>query len=230
MQSSCEICCEACASNVDKGVRFIEPLFALFAFVLVSTDAYVFFNEVLAEDLREAMTYEWRWCKKCDLPKPTLSHHCSICNRCTLRMDHHCPWMANCIGFFNYKDKFKKMNPTFMHNHFMVFMMFILAFAVFCALGCLLGWQLYMVLSAQGTIDFLNNYYDAIEARQQGRVWRNPYDLGAIENFKETFDAHGRFWWITWCLPSTRKKRGNGYMIVQRQVAYAPRESLDNIA
>lgn len=37
---------------------------------------------------------EWRWCHKCDRPKPPLSHHCSICETCVLKMDHHCPWCA----------------------------------------------------------------------------------------------------------------------------------------
>jgi len=29
-------------------------------------------------------------CKKCISPKPARTHHCSICNRCYLNMDHHC--------------------------------------------------------------------------------------------------------------------------------------------
>ena len=29
-------------------------------------------------------------CKKCISPKPARTHHCSICQRCYLNMDHHC--------------------------------------------------------------------------------------------------------------------------------------------
>ena len=38
-------------------------------------------------------------CKRCALPRPDeLTHHCSVCDKCVLNMDHHCYFMGNCIG------------------------------------------------------------------------------------------------------------------------------------
>lgn len=58
-------------------------------------------------------------CKKCSLYKPPRTHHCSWCNLCVLRFDHHCPcrksirserndwnWflgLNNCVGFYNHR-------------------------------------------------------------------------------------------------------------------------------
>lgn len=39
----------------------------------------------------------------CNLFKPERCHHCSACEKCILNMDHHCPWVNNCIGFNNRK-------------------------------------------------------------------------------------------------------------------------------
>ncbi|KAH8485075.1 hypothetical protein H0E87_026737 [Populus deltoides] len=44
-----------------------------------------------------------RYCQKCSHFKPPRAHHCRVCKRCVLRMDHHCIWISNCVGHANYK-------------------------------------------------------------------------------------------------------------------------------
>ncbi len=46
------------------------------------------------------------YCMACHIFKPERCHHCSSCGRCVLNMDHHCPWLNNCVGFFNRKHFF----------------------------------------------------------------------------------------------------------------------------
>lgn len=37
----------------------------------------------------------FRVCEKCNLIKPDRAHHCSVCDCCVLKMDHHCPWCVS---------------------------------------------------------------------------------------------------------------------------------------
>lgn len=56
-----------------------------------------------AEDKKSNSEKRRRFCRKCAAWKPERTHHCSVCERCTLKMDHHCVWVANCVGAYNYK-------------------------------------------------------------------------------------------------------------------------------
>ncbi len=46
---------------------------------------------------------EKTFCKKCNKNRPLRAHHCSTCGKCILKMDHHCPWIFNCVGYYNQK-------------------------------------------------------------------------------------------------------------------------------
>ncbi|GBG33216.1 Palmitoyltransferase [Hondaea fermentalgiana] len=39
-----------------------------------------------------------RYCSACRIFKPASAHHCRTCGRCIERLDHHCPWIAGCVG------------------------------------------------------------------------------------------------------------------------------------
>ncbi|CDR93698.1 DHHC zinc finger domain containing protein, putative [Babesia bigemina] len=47
----------------------------------------------------DALRWGFTDCNKCRSIRPRRAHHCRICNRCVLHMDHHCPWISNCYVF-----------------------------------------------------------------------------------------------------------------------------------
>ena len=46
---------------------------------------------------------EWGYCRYSSQPKPPRSHYDHVTKSLVLNMDHYCPWMFNCVGYFNYR-------------------------------------------------------------------------------------------------------------------------------
>ena len=79
-------------------------------------------------------------CPKCMVIRTPRSRHCSTCNYCVERYDHHCPWVNNCIGQKN-------------HGYFMVFLtslfLAVLSIFTFTIIGGITWWPESEVISLE---------------------------------------------------------------------------------
>ena len=69
-------------------------------------------------------------CADCEVVRTDRSRHCSICNRCVERFDHHCPWVNNCVGINN-------------HGVFMSFLVSMLTLLILTTISMIINYDCY---------------------------------------------------------------------------------------
>ncbi|PKA48439.1 putative S-acyltransferase [Apostasia shenzhenica] len=95
------------------------------------------------------------YCDKCCSYKPPRTHHCRVCKRCVLKMDHHCTWIGNCVGYANYK----------------------------CFIDCVLYGSIASIYSMV-SLQYREAAKAMWLAQKCGQNYRHPFNLGIYSNLK----------------------------------------------
>ncbi|TNY22744.1 DHHC palmitoyltransferase-domain-containing protein [Rhodotorula diobovata] len=166
-----------------------------------------------------------RSCKKCPPiasggrpPKPERTHHCSVCEQCILKFDHHCPWIKGCVGLHNERyfvlflcyfsvsalfAAYWGLKPTLRCLNFfsgdwnhrtprvLMLLTEVLALVMGLAVLVMCLSQLHLVARNQTNVESNDNEWYRKVALSRGRTFLNPYDRGWKVNLREFFNVGG---------------------------------------
>mmetsp|Transcript_114060 Transcript_114060/g.223721 ORF Transcript_114060/g.223721 Transcript_114060/m.223721 type:complete len:353 (-) Transcript_114060:229-1287(-) len=169
---------------------------------------------------------ERRHCKWCGKYKPDRCHHCRVCNMCILKMDHHCPWIYNCVGFANYKFFFLLLLYSVLDTHlivwtmaesvrrcveepstpfatmFLTFFTETLAFFLMVLVTMFFGFHIWLMSKAMTTIEFCEKSMPKNESDGSRSYDTSVYDLGLCGNVRAVLGSNILLWFFPCSRPT----------------------------
>ncbi|KAK8734383.1 hypothetical protein OTU49_006156 [Cherax quadricarinatus] len=161
------------------------------------------------------MTGDIRYCDKCVQVKPDRCHHCSVCGVCVLKLDHHCPWVNNCVAFTNYKffilflgyallyclfigattlQYFIKFWKLDVDGKFHILFVFFVSIMFAISLVSLFGYHVFLVVKNRSTLESFR-----APIFRLNHTWmqdKDGFSLGALNNFIEVFGDDRKLWFL----------------------------------
>ncbi|CAL1267032.1 unnamed protein product [Larinioides sclopetarius] len=199
--------------------------------------------ESFAKDLPvscRTMNGSIRYCEKCCNIKPDRAHHCSVCGVCVLKMDHHCPWVNNCVSFTNYKYFILFLGYALLYclfisatslqyfiklwtnnlegpGRFHILVLFFVAVMFAVSLVSLFGYHCYLVSVNRSTLESFRPPIFRTGPDKDG------FSLGRKANFTEIFGSDKSKWFIP-----VQSSLGNGVVFPTRTQAGNSYNSMGN--
>merc|ERR1719265_438758 len=175
---------------------------------------------------------ERRHCKWCGKYKPDRCHHCRVCRMCILKMDHHCPWLYNCVGFANHKFFFLLLLYSAIDTHFITWtmiesvtvaldpetpflQMFLLLFGetlaglIALASTMFFIFHVWLMFRAMTTIEFCEKSVKRVQKS-------NSFDRGVMGNIKAVLGSNILLWFLPFSPPE-----GDGLSFISERTPLA---------
>ncbi|KAM3614304.1 uncharacterized protein V6R79_012472 [Siganus canaliculatus] len=109
-----------------------------------------------------------KYCFTCKTFRPPRTSHCSLCDNCVERFDHHCPWVGNCVGKRNYR---------FFYS-FIISLSFLTSFIFGCVITHItLRFHTYLVASNLTTNEDIKGSWSSKRSAEESG---NPYSYNSI--------------------------------------------------